>query len=678
MSPQTENSARTDAPAPQRRPGAGWLLGILCGVLAGLWAFPPVRYTLGAQMQFALVQDSFPWLRALDSRRSDREVPRLNAVAALAPDDYLLQIGRATALADIGVREENARPAPPSDSELAPYNDRTLIRLGLIARDFPAAPGAYAHLARYLMVERVRILRVEMNTPAPASRPAGQRSASLTLDAPAVQIMEASSSPTTISRSIPAPRQDVRLMEWAIRSGQVLDEENAFWSAMLAATYFAAMRDKEALDALARAARQKRWDAYLYEEILGQWRLYSAAYGDNGAAQKIGPLSLLSFPHLRELRYMAEMARWHADRAAREGRAEEAIRIRRNLGWLGILLRDSAQWAYEALYGTDLFFISSTDSDARFAPSMIRNVQQWERSAVGYLHLLNQENRTQERARLRSEAEISSGLRERVDVARYDASYPGIPPGIPLMPLFGDWMAGYCLLQQALAFGVAALLVSVLAWHRARGRPLLRVVGWLVLVGALFGSLSELFGGVPSARAALALLAAVTCLFVLFAQAFRRDKPNLAAVLSRWKPGTTGRMLLFTLFPGLVALYFLRPHLSSAHPVATLLASLMGSGRERTAVEAIQMALLTFGFPLLAAVAIALWAIYRRVSPVESVLFGLRRLALPAVACLLLTYFAILNQTLRLDAAASQAINMAARNDLQWVLTHSGGVAENE
>ena len=81
----------------------------------------------------------------------------------------------------------------------------------------------------------------------------------------------------------------MRLIEWALNSGESRDTDNAFWPAMLSATYFAAHRDEEAISALTRAAHKPRWDAYLYEEVLGQWRLYSATYGDHGATQKIGP-----------------------------------------------------------------------------------------------------------------------------------------------------------------------------------------------------------------------------------------------------------------------------------------------------------------------------------------------------------------------------------------------------
>src|SRR5437764_1038099 len=88
--------------APRAPKWSGWLIGAACGVLASLWAFPSVRYTLTAQLQFALAEDSVPWISSLDAQRSAREVPLLNRVAASNPDDYLLQVGRATALASIG------------------------------------------------------------------------------------------------------------------------------------------------------------------------------------------------------------------------------------------------------------------------------------------------------------------------------------------------------------------------------------------------------------------------------------------------------------------------------------------------------------------------------------------------------------------------------------------------
>lgn len=621
---------------------SGWLTGALLGMLLGLSVFPPVRYTLGAQLQLALVQDTLPYLRVLDVRRGAAEVPRLNRIAAGAREDYLLQVGRATVLAHVGERSDRAPGASPALRE----RDMVLVRLGMIARDFPVAPGAYAHLIRYMLRDRVRIIRSELR---PAEHAADH-------EAPV--------------RSLPARRRDVRLIEWAVRSGQRLDRDNAFWPAMLAVTYFAALRDAEALQALEQAARRPRWDAYLYEEILGQWRLYAAAYGDYGAAQKIGPLSMLAFPHLRELRYMAEMARWHADRAARAGHFGRAIRIRRHLGWLGRVLRDTAHWSYEALYGTDLFFIASTDRGARFAPSAIRHLSQWQRAAAGYLGLLERQRRQQERQWLYQEAQLCCELRDRIDVARVDASYPGIPPGIPLLALFGHWMMGYCLLQQALASGLCGVLLSLLVRWRipARYARLLRIAAGAVLAGCFSGAIFLLLGAVPTARAALLLLATGCALCVLVAQ---RLAPGHSREDRHWSSGTIGRMLALLLLPVLVALHAMQHYLTSLHPVAILLASMTGAVSDRRPQDALLIALLTAGLPFLAVIGLTLRALYHRFSPVQSVVAGVRRLALPLVTCLLLVYLLVLHQTLRDDAAASQAINMAARHDLRWVLIHS-------
>ena len=77
--------------APRTARWSGWLIGAVIGVLASLWAFPAVRYTLSAQMEFALAEDSVPWLSSLDVQRSARELPRLDQVAWRHPDDYLLK-----------------------------------------------------------------------------------------------------------------------------------------------------------------------------------------------------------------------------------------------------------------------------------------------------------------------------------------------------------------------------------------------------------------------------------------------------------------------------------------------------------------------------------------------------------------------------------------------------------
>src|SRR5277367_1880222 len=93
QSPVPSNSIRQ---SPFR---SGWLIGIVLGVTVGLFALPTVRFTLFGQLQFAVSEESRPFMGIADAHETEREVNRLDATAGAAPDDYLLQVGRATALA---------------------------------------------------------------------------------------------------------------------------------------------------------------------------------------------------------------------------------------------------------------------------------------------------------------------------------------------------------------------------------------------------------------------------------------------------------------------------------------------------------------------------------------------------------------------------------------------------
>ena len=689
------NAPREELPTPKVGKTSGWLVGIALGVLIGLWLLPPVRYTLGSQLRFALAQDGLPWVLSLDTQRSLREAPRLDATAATLPDDYLLQVGRATAFVELGgVRSAPARDIDHPDS-VADTSDHTLLRLTRVAHDFPIAAGAYAHLARYMMVDRVRIQRVELTAGGEKEkRRKGERETQSTIHNP--------QSTMDSSFSVPARYTDVKLMRLALSNGERQDPDNVFWPAMLAATYFAAGRDAQALDALARCDRKTRWDSYIYEEILGQWRLYSLAYGDHGATQKIGPLSVIAFPHLRELRRTAEMARWHADREAARGNIREAIQIRHHVLRLGVLLRDTATWAYEALYGTDLTLIAASDSDATLRQTTVHTPEQWRQQAQRYLDYLRANEKLSEITLLTSEVEESCKLRAQVEDARADASYPGIPPGIPLMALFGSWMTGVCLVQQLLLLAISAGMARLLQQGPTIQRRLPRVVrafGWLLVSMATTISGLLLLTAFASSRLAVVFLIGSGCLLTLIVDGIQRrlwqkrqqrrriqqQNPALAPetnasivpewqlrrVEERWYRGTTWRILLSLLMPCLLMLWLLRPLLSSLHPVAQLLSSLMELEPTASLGRMFQVALLSCALPLMLVTGLCLWALWRNVPVLAAVTFGLRRVLLPAISCIALVYLILLQQTLSLDTESTHAINEVARDDLHWVLTHS-------
>ncbi len=650
-------------PLPQspHAPTGGWMLGILIGILIGFGAFPAVRNTLLSQLQFALIVDNIPWMRALDSRQQLREIQRLDTAATRLPEDYLIQVGRAIALADVGMhtsRKATEQPLTPD-----PNDDRTLFRLGKMARDFPINPGAYAHLARYMMGRRVSIQRFEIQ-------------------------------PSIGSRSDTIRAQDFRMIEWALKSGEVCDKENALWQTLLAVACFAYGKDEQALQALEKASRMNHWDAYIYEEVLGQWRLYSEAYGDNGAAQQVAPLSLIAFPHLQEIRQMGRMAFWYAHRATSNGDAGRGIRIRRWLARLGITMRETSQWAYEALYGTDLFFMATTDTDAPGKTSSIRSIAHWEEQSKGFRDLLFRMKRRSDWSFYRTHAENACQLRDRIELAREDTSYPGMPPGVPLKELFGNWMAGVCLLQQGLAMG----LVSLCAWwwrthfRKGEGVPKRYLRVFSLAFPPVFAVWTTLlfWGAQPTAQTgALWLLSLLILLGILLQTLYRRRQKRSIMLFSWqwegvtaiWNRGTFWQSLLVAMLLLGVMLFLARPMLSYRHPVVVILtsvASVVEYARGVSVTQSLVLAMLSYGLPLALLAFGGIWAFWRRESPFAGMLIAISRLTIPIIACLFLGYLVLLNDTLRLDAESTRGIHEAAQHDLHWILTHSGESDQEE
>ncbi len=675
---------------------SGWVAGILGGILIVLLAFPSSRYTLLSQLQFALAERSLPYLHAMMVRPGGREISLLDRVASASPDDYLMQVGRATVLADQG----GLQPRQRFDNN-RPDGDNTLYRLGAVVARFPQVPGAYAHLSRYMMTDRIRLERPELPLSS-INRTGDDAARILRRHVPGAGLNQTDRpSGTPTGNSVPPAHldpDDVRMMEWALRAGERRDPDNAFWPAMLATTYFSVKRDIDGVEALRRASEKVRWDAYIYEEVLGEWRLYSAAYGNNGAIQKIGPLSLVSFPHLGEIRKMAQFVRYLADQAERDGNDTRAIELRRELLLLGSVMTSKAQWAYEALIGTDVCMIAGTDSESKVMPGSIRSMASWQAQAPDYIALLKRRGRISEMVWMRNEIESCCRLRNRIDLARYDASYPGIPPGIPLTPLFGSWMACVCVIQELLTLLAVLGLVRTLESLRRRSNttnsaaarlqnPLL-----IILCGAWIASTLMATSGVPSTRFMLLflLLTALDVILILDAVRTARSRKALRSAQSqlnsdrfgldggqiaqmrKWSLLTTVTLSALVVCPALICITLFTPLLSAQHPVAAALTSLVDLAHNVTTSEALQVALFGTLVPLTALIGLAVPALVRKQLMLPRVCQGMMRLAAPTVVILALAYVVMLDRTIALDGEASRAISDAARNDLQWMLTHSG------
>lgn len=630
----------------------GWLVGVLLGVCGSLLVLPPVRFMVLAQVRFALSNRALPFVNQFSGGPGDQEVSLFNRAAAAHPDDYLLQVGRATALAASGGLDRRS-----AHGSLAPQ-DNTLYRLGVVMRTFPDAPGAYAHQARYMMNDRIRI---EPQTSAASAN---------------------KSSPSTDpGEKLPDP-DDLSMMEWALRSGEKRDGDNAFWPTMLAVTCFAAHRDIDGMDALSRAAHKLRWDAYIYEEVLGEWRLYSAVYGDYGAVQKIGPLSLVSFPHLGEIRQMAQLVRHIAESDVGKGNVAHAVKLRRELLTLGMIMRDRSQWAYEALIGTDVCIISGTDSNSPLVPARVRTSAQWKQNGAGYLSLLERTHRNFDIAFVSREIDTSCTLRNRIDMARFDRSYPGIPPGIPLADLFGNWMASVYIVQQILAFTLMTATMSL--WQRASSFGFsvraTAQAGWIWLVSGVCISGFLMFAGVPSIGVAATFLCLLLLLIVglvnRIQQAFGLERKSDTSEVGAPNDNARSKRIaaavaIAAALPPIIVIFASRDYLSAQHPIAAALTSLVDVGHNMSIRETFMHALMACGVPLLAVFGLLVMSVFKRKMAVATSARVLVAMTPATIMVLGLAYVVLLNRTLMLDSEASRAISEAAKNDLQWVLTHS-------
>ncbi len=593
---------------------SGWLAGMLAGLCLTLCFLPAVHTLFLAQLQFAL--PASPAVFSGPIPYSARQMRVLSRTADKYPDDYLLQVGRATVLFSASRQQRR--------------KDHTLLRMVRLADLFPLSPGVYAMLVRYLTTDH---MGEQSKTPL---------------------------SPLTLN-----------LLEHVITRGKHLDPDNAFWPVMQAALELREGSTSLALRDFSAIRTTSHWDAYLYEQVIGQWRLYSLAYGNHGAAQKVAPLSMIGFPYLQIVRHMALQMQTIAEQRALHGKTDQAVNIRHQIARLGQILRNTAPWSYEALFGTDLTLIASTDKGASTLHLFYSG--SWPRLAHRYLALLRKAHRKPEEEWMMHQVEKSLRLRRRMNLARYDASYPGVPPGIPLAPLFGLWMTGVCLLRQLGAFVLTALFLAVLPCLPIRAvRIALPVVFALTAAAALLFCKS--IGSEP-VGSALLVFSALSLLLWLELYANSRRKTNWAGRgAPRFSLQNQEAMLiclLILLAADTLLLWMLQPFLASQHPVAHLLSLIAGEQTRSTILDVLTMLSLQLALPLLLPVALACTTLHSSIRPLHMAQRTMKQMFLPASVALLILYLLSAQTTLRLDNRASNALSQAALNDRQWVLTHT-------
>ena len=629
----TENHA-DDSESSGRAHASGWLYGFLLGLAVSLAILPPVRSLVLSQAEYATTQHNAEAAAVQRRTMTAYERAQMTRAALSNPDDYLIQVGRATA--DPSEMPANRRGRTMHSTIVSPP---ALVRIGQLPVHFPSSPGAYAHLSRYMMADRVHLLRPELFH---------------------------AEDPQEGTPYHPA-ESDISLTEWALRTGEKHDKNNAYWPLMLAVTAYSVGRDEDGADALSRAATKTRWDSYIYEEVLGQWRMLSSAYGEIGALQKIGPLSLVSFPHLREIRRMGRVVRALADREQEAGLLHQSAMRRIQLMRAGEVLVNHAPWAYEALVGGDLITIAAADRIDNSGAPAIASVP-----PPGFIKLVQDARLNSNIDWITAKVKQAQILRDRVDVARLDTSYPGIPPGIPVANLVGTWMAGVSVLQEAalalLCIGIAIALELINTTYLRIRRPLCVATTVFALV-----NLGFTLSSAPSATRWMWTMISI-CVAVVQAIYWKAASGKPAATA---RPSTTARILPWAFAISSAALsgcltVLYRPLLSTMHPVAAALYSLTDTSLIVNQHAAFCLAITACVTPAFILLGQGMSVFIRRRTRGGDVgsPFVLRT-AVPCMICILGLYVALMNRTLLLDRQYSKALSDAARNDLQWVLMHS-------
>ncbi|MDE2127511.1 MAG: hypothetical protein KGJ62_13065 [Armatimonadetes bacterium] len=635
--------AGANAAAPPRRAGCGgWLAGALLGIGAALLVFPAVRQTALAQAQFALSPQNWFSRAAAGSYYSSEQKRRLLRTAARYPTDYLIQLGSATS----PVIHRSVSGAGAA---------RAAARLAAIAAQHPDSPGIYAHIARYLIE---------------ADMPVSRRQAAAGGHVAAV------ANPALFSA-------DVRALLEDLHAGWHRDLGNGYFPALIAAVEFAVGSNRQAESTLSAAARMPRWNSYLYEQVLGQWRLTAAAYGDLDAARLTEPLSYLQFAHLRLLREMTLLARARAYKLAGAGHANRASRLLVNVAWVGHNLRTNSDWMLEALCGADMEVLASTNATVVEPPA---SLAQWIGLSSQMRNLLHGGYYVSDIGWLHNQAEASLDLRKDAQRSGSLSSDPVIAEA-PVAELLGTWMLGVLILRQA---GLLILIaVTLPLWLGSSLRLRLRagwgrLAAWLFVVGAAGACVVSATAGLRSGPIDTIVAGCGVALLAMAAEWwFEHHHLSTASILPRdqWTEAIAEARAHWRWSHVLVALALLAaaaaagialalPQLALLHPLAELLSSSTGLGQPILVEAAWVRIALSFSLSAILIVGAVMWALRAGISPAAACSVACRRAAPAMALCLAVAWVGVLTYTVMLDTEAGASINQAVMNNRQWVLAH--------
>ncbi|MFN3422850.1 MAG: hypothetical protein ACK40X_14145, partial [Armatimonadota bacterium] len=209
-----------------------------------------------------------------------------------------------------------------------------------------------------------------------------------------------------------------KFFERIAAKGEQLDPDNAFFPMMRAIGLFAAHRDDDALEALIRASKKKRWDDYRLEEREGTTQLWESAFGKPNGLTKTYIAEMDINPHLALIRGMVGVAVYKAVELERKGRLAEGLEIRSALIRCARLMREQQKSRLPRLVAPAIAHIATTHPKGETLPEPKGGQERGELIQVRFINYLQQISQAEKaewvKAELQANEQVRNELRQQV------------------------------------------------------------------------------------------------------------------------------------------------------------------------------------------------------------------------------------------------------------------------
>ncbi|MFN4180743.1 MAG: hypothetical protein ACK4I8_10550, partial [Armatimonadota bacterium] len=265
------------------------------------------------------------------------------------------------------------------------------VHLRDLLKRFPNSPSLHAAILRYDCYERIRLRREGIEV---LSKVSTQQKPSFTPSEP------------------PSPNpQHIADFERIAAKGEQLDPDNAFFPMMRAIGLFAAYRDDDALKALIRASKKKRWDDYRLEEREGAMQLWESAFGKPNGLTKICITEMTLAPYLALIRTMVRVAVYKAVELERKGKLAEGLEIRSALIRCAQLMREQQKAKLPRLVAPAIAHIALVHPKGEPLPEPKERQERGELIQVRFINYLQQIGQAEKAKWVKAELQANEQVR---------------------------------------------------------------------------------------------------------------------------------------------------------------------------------------------------------------------------------------------------------------------------